>query len=157
MNFNYPADIGFACNNCGICCGDTPTKKRHVLLLSSDAERISAYTKKAVSEFTQKTEGKASYIYEMQKNPENGKCLFHQNNQCTIYAQRPLICKFYPFELSADKNGKYAFKVTIECLGVLSLDTLKGGEILGELFFRRLLRLARATLGSAAEFSNSSH
>lgn len=147
MDFDYPPDIGFACNNCGICCGDTPKKTRRVLLLNSDAKKIASHTKKAISEFAVKLEKNLPYIYEIKKNPQNGKCLFHQNNHCSIYLHRPLICKFYPFELKADENKKYTFKVTSECPGVFCLDTLKGGEILGKHYFRGLFVLARATLG----------
>jgi len=156
VDFDYPLDIGFACNNCGICCGDTLKKTRRVLLLNSDAERIASHTKKAISEFAVKLEKNSPYVYEIKKKPKNGKCLFHQNNHCSIYPHRPLICKFYPFKLSADENGKYMFKVTIECPGVFCLDTLKGGEILGTHYFRGLFVLAHAALGSVADFSNGS-
>lgn len=87
----------------------------------------------------------------MKKKPD-GKCVFLKNNQCIIYAQRPLICRFYPFELKTAENGVHTFTVTVECPGVLSLDTTKGGNVLDECYFKRLLRLARGELGFDGEF-----
>ena len=31
MDFNYPDNIKFDCIYCGICCGDTSNKKRHIM------------------------------------------------------------------------------------------------------------------------------
>jgi Fe-S-cluster containining protein len=89
---------------------------------------------------------KAPYVYEMQKNPRDGKCLFLQGNECTIYAVRPLICRFYPFELSTKEEGTYSFRVTDECPGVFSQGTKGVGKKLDAGFFRALLELARVEL-----------
>ena len=50
---------------------------------------------------------KDSYSYEMKKN-KKGKCFFLKENQCCIYEFRPIICRFYPFELKFDLDQKYA-------------------------------------------------
>lgn len=146
MNLNYPKNTAFTCNDCGICCGDTKTKTRHILLTQKDADRITKHTNQTINAFADKTDGKAPYIYEMHKNPQTGKCIFHKNNQCTIYAHRPLICRFYPFQLTT-QNNKHTFEVTSECPGVTQhLDTLKGREILGNQHFMCLLQLAQDEL-----------
>ena len=34
--------------------------------------------------------------FKMLKNGDQGRCVFHDGNQCTIYANRPAGCKLYP-------------------------------------------------------------
>jgi Fe-S-cluster containining protein len=150
LRFTFPEDVHFGCSKCGLCCGDTPKKTRHILLLESDAKRIAAQTKCQIKSFADETTNKAPYVYEMRKTAKEQKCVFLQNNECTVYEVRPLICRFYPFELSK-VVGVYKFEVTDECPGVLSLDTLIGvGKKLGGHYFRSLLELA------LVEFDNCS-
>lgn len=127
----------FRCTKCGICCGDTKEKTRHILLLRTEAEQIATATLQPISEFTARIRDKAPYSYEMKKT-EDGKCVFLENNCCTIYAVRPLICKFYPFELRMAYRQKYTFFYTSECLGI------NKGPMLSKNYFRKLFRMARA-------------
>ena len=146
VHFDYPPDLCFGCSKCGLCCGDTPNKTRHILLLKQDATRIAAATSKETATFATETPQNAPYIYEMHKNPADQKCVFLQNNQCTIYEHRPLICRFYPFELSTTENGVYVFRATDECPGVCATGQGVGKGKLEERFFRVLLELARVEL-----------
>jgi Fe-S-cluster containining protein len=136
MNFNYPTAVHFQCTKCGICCGDTKQKTRHILLLKTETEQIATATSQPISQFTTKIKKKAPYSYEMKKT-KDGKCIFLKNNRCTIYAARPLICRFYPFELKITHSGKHTFLYTTECPGI------NKGLILSKNYFRKLLRLAR--------------
>jgi Fe-S-cluster containining protein len=136
MNFNYPTAVHFQCTKCGICCGDTKQKTRHILLLKTETEQIATATSQPTSQFTTKIKNKAPYNYEMKKT-KDGKCIFLKNNRCTIYAARPLICRFYPFELKITHSGKHTFLYTTECPGI------NKGPILSKNYFRKLLRLAR--------------
>lgn len=52
------------------------------------------------------------------KKDDSGKCFFLRDRLCTIYDARPLVCMFYPFELSHDGKGKYTFSCTDECPSV---------------------------------------
>jgi Fe-S-cluster containining protein len=137
MSFNYPVAVRFQCVKCGICCGDTKEKTRHILLLKTEADQIATATSQPTSQFTAKIKDKAPYSYEMKKT-EEGKCIFLKNNRCTIYSARPLICKFYPFELKITHSGKHTFLYTSECPGI------NKGPILSKNYFRKLFRLARA-------------
>ncbi len=116
---------------------------RHVLLLKSDAERIEAESKQEISKFASEIVDKAPYVYEMRKG--SGKCVFLQNNECSIYDFRPLICRFYPFELLTYEEGVSTFRVTEECPGVC-LGTKSVGKKLAEGYFRALLELALAEI-----------
>ena len=143
MPFRYPTDISFDCSKCGLCCGDTTKKVRHVLLLKSDAERIATHTNRKVDTFVTEVPGNLPYLYEIQKC-SSGKCIFLHDNQCTVYDVRPLICRFYPFELSTDKAGVYIFKTTDECPGICTGTV--GTAKLDANYFKKLLKLARADL-----------
>ena len=132
---DFPSGTRFKCIKCGICCGDTPAKTRHVLMLKAEVEQISEATNQPIHEFTVDVEGKAPYIYEMAKTKE-GKCVFLKNNQCTVYALRPLVCRFYPFELKTARPRKHTFTPTDECPG------MGKGRTLSPLYYRKLFRLA---------------
>jgi len=115
LDFIYPRKVSFECNGCGLCCGDTEQKTRHILLLESEAKCISEQTCLPIDQFAEPISDKEPYVYEMLK-PTNGKCFFLKDNRCTNYTYRPLICRFYPFELkpTQDKKG-YIFNFTPEC------------------------------------------
>jgi Fe-S-cluster containining protein len=146
VKFNYPDAVRFRCVKCGICCGDTKEKTRHVLLLKPEAEQIAKATSQTTTQFAVKINDAEPYGYEMKKKAEDGKCVFLENDRCTIYSVRPLICRFYPFELNS-RGGKYSFFFTEECPGIG-----KGG-ILSEGYFRKMFRLARAKHRQVADSS----
>ena len=140
MNFTYPANVSFDCIKCGLCCGDTQEKTRHILFLEAEAKKISAETSLPIQDFSKEIKNGTPYIYEMRKTPE-GKCVFLKDNQCSIYALRPLICMFYPFELKFEKDkGQHAFDFTLECQGINKgkLMTINGFEKLFMLAQERL-------------------
>jgi Fe-S-cluster containining protein len=90
-----------------------------------------------ISKFAVKIMSKAPYSYEMKKR-ESGKCVFLENDRCTIYPLRPLICRFYPFELKTSNSKKPAFLYTKEC------PSINKGQLLNKDYFRKMFRLARA-------------
>ena len=140
VNFTYPKNISFECNRCSLCCGDTKEKTRHILLLQTEADQISKATAIPIKEFSTETDNKP-YVYEMKK-PSQGKCFFLKNNQCAIYNLRPLICKFYPFELKYSKDqGTHVFGFTLEC------PTINKGKPTTRKDFEELFLLAQEKLG----------
>ena len=141
MNFTYPANLRFDCNRCGLCCGDTEEKTRHTLLLEEEASKISAKTSKPIQDFSIEITDNLPYGFEMKKTGE-GKCVFLKDNHCSIYSLRPLICRFYPFELKFEKaQGLHIFDFTFECPGI------KQGKVMDENYFKRLFELAQEKLG----------
>jgi Fe-S-cluster containining protein len=137
VNFDYPTAVRFRCTRCGLCCGDTKEKTRCILLLRTDAEQIAKSTMQPIFQFAVKIKGKAPYSYKMKKR-ENGKCVFLEKDQCTVYALRPLICRFYPFELKVLHSKRPTFLYTEECPGI------NKGQLLSKDYFRRMFRLACA-------------
>jgi uncharacterized protein len=108
----------FECSKCGLCCRDTQQKTRHILVLEKEANAIEMETSLPRQVFTKQITDKNPYYYEMKKSCE-GKCFFLKNEQCSIYKVRPLICRFYPFELKFDSDKKqHVFDFTVECPGI---------------------------------------
>ena len=140
MDFTYPANVSFGCSQCGICCSDTKQKTRHILLLEAEAEIIASQTKLDKNDFSFQIDEKLPFCYEMKKTGE-GKCVFLEENQCRIYQTRPLICRFYPFELKFEKDKQlHVFDFTHECPGIGQ------GKDFSLIDFERLFKLAQERL-----------
>jgi Fe-S-cluster containining protein len=88
------------------------------VLLREDARTISEAVLKPVKAFATETRDHGPYVYEMRKTRGEGKCIFLEGTDCSIYAGRPLVCRFYPFELVTMKDGKPRFFCTVECPGI---------------------------------------
>jgi Fe-S-cluster containining protein len=115
VDFACPANVHFSCSRCGLCCGNTKQKTRHILLLEAEAKIIASQTSRDVADFSFQIADKSPFRYEMKKTSES-KCVFLHESQCTIYLIRPLICRFYPFELKFDKDKQlHVFDFTLEC------------------------------------------
>ncbi len=134
--FNYPKNIRFKCKKCALCCGDTEDRVRQILFLKVEAERISLKTRKSVNLFAEKIEGFEPYVFRMKKT-ENGKCTFLRDNLCIIYQIRPLICRFYPFELKKAEDNKHIFAYTDEC------PAIGKGPKLGRSYFEKLFEKSK--------------
>jgi hypothetical protein len=141
VDFTYPANIRFDCNRCGLCCGDTKQKTRRILLLETEAKKISSQTSLSIPDFSMEIKDRFPYAYEIKKTSE-GKCVFLKDNRCSIYQLRPLICAFYPFELKFDKDKLlHIFDFTLECPGI------NQGKVVQEKDFKKLFELAQERLG----------
>ena len=106
-----------------------------------EANAISSETALPKQSFSKQINDKTPYGSEMRKNIE-GKCYFLKSNQCSIYPLRPLICRFYPFELKFDQRNNYhVFEFTLECPGISK------GRPLTRKDFEALFLLAQEKLG----------
>ena len=117
MQFDYPRNVRFKCLRCALCCGDARNRVRSILLLRIEAESISWKTSKSLDDFAEIVEGFEPYVYCIKKTNE-GKCVFLKDNSCSIYETRPLICRFYPFQLKNIRTERYVFEYTTECPGI---------------------------------------
>lgn len=130
MRFEYPRHLRFRCLRCALCCGDTEVRERRILLLEAEARRISEATSMEIGEFAERVEGSEPFLYRMRKR--EGRCLFLRGNLCSIYEIRPIICRFYPFQLENLGGDRYRFSYTEECPGIGE------GPELGREFFEEL-------------------
>jgi hypothetical protein len=146
MGFDYPKNIRFKCERCTLCCGDTKDRVRSVLLLRIEAERISQKTLKSIEDFAEEIEEFEPYVYRMKKT-KDGKCIFLKNKLCSIYQIRPLICRFYPFELKEVGSNRYIFAYTDECPAIGKGPKLKRGYF--ERLFKKFIDLMNKNAGIA--------
>jgi len=116
LEFDYPKNVRFKCERCALCCGDTENRVRSILLLKIEADRISHKTLLNLDAFAEEVKESEPYVYRMKKT--DGKCVFLKAPSCSIYQIRPLICRFYPFQLTNIKPSRYAFTYTKECPGI---------------------------------------
>lgn len=93
-----------------------------------------------LNEFVETIENSEPYVHRMKKNVD-GKCIFLKDNACTIYQMRPLICRFYPFELKSNRRDEYVFAFTKECPSIGKGFELKRGYF--EELFKNSIRLMR--------------
>lgn len=142
-SFEYPKGVRFTCQRCSRCCGDTPTKVRRILLLPIEANRVSVKTGMEVHVFTKTVSRDGVYKFEVKKRCKDGKCVLLDGNRCTIYAIRPLVCRFYPFQLENSRIGLPRFPYAEDCPGVGK------GVILTIKFFNELFQIAEATMQHA--------
>ncbi|MDR0797394.1 MAG: YkgJ family cysteine cluster protein [Nitrososphaerota archaeon] len=130
----------FECAKCSLCCGNTEVKTRRIIMLKNEAKEIQKQTSISINEFCFEITAQQPYELEMKK-PHNGKCFFLKDNMCSVYSFRPMICRFYPFELKFDeKQLKYVFTATAEC------PALNQGKRLTQTFFKMLFWLAEEKL-----------
>lgn len=95
---------------------------------------MSSETSIEIDKFAEKTGGFEPYVYQMRKT-EDGRCVFLTGNSCSIYSIRPLVCRFYPFQLRSVGKGSFIFTCTNECPGIGEGLQLKRG------FFEKLFRM----------------
>jgi len=145
LKFEYPEEVSFRCEKCALCCGDTEEKTRQIFLLKSEVKRISEETLKELNEFAEETGRGDSFVYRMKKR--EGKCVFLEDNLCSIYPTRPIICRFYPFKLENLGKNRYTFSYTDECPGVG-----KGGQLKRE-FFKELFMLFLESMDENQRYS----
>jgi len=136
VSFSCPKSFRFECIRCAICCMDTKTHVRHILLLQHEAEHVSNVSLRPLEEFAIEVAGHLPYVYEMKKTPKDRRCVFLEDNSCRIYSIRPLVCRFYPFQLNRRKGQEYGFSAATECPG------LGKGELLKRDFFESLFSQA---------------
>ena len=95
------------CNGCvgkfDCCCNceaiDMP------ILLPFEAKNIASVTKKSIETFAEK---KTNNLYQMKRVDGDSKkeCIFFQNSRCSIYNNRPVDCRLFPFDFK-EIDGEY--------------------------------------------------
>ncbi len=101
-------DLGFACDCCGRCC--TSEYNGHVFLLDADAAKIRALDPAALvpaPDFDFCDQHGRFYVagFALRTNPD-GSCIFLADGRCRIYADRPTICRVYPYMLHREPDEK---------------------------------------------------
>ena len=50
---------------------------------------------------------------------KDNKCIFYINDKCTIYNNRPLDCRLFPFDIINKNNKYYLILYNLKCLNTL--------------------------------------
>jgi len=124
-----------------MCCRDTPRRERRILLTRSEATAIASHTGLRPEKFCDDTGTAEPYTHAMKK--VDGRCVFLRDEGCLIYTNRPLICRFFPFYLEKQDEGRFVFGVSEECPGV------GRGPRLNRRFFYNLFRQAMISRGES--------
>ena len=93
------------CNTCvgkfNCCCNcqeiDMP------ILLPFEAVEIARLYKKQVDDFACKL---TEHLYQMKRTDKENGCIFFINNRCSIYENRPIDCRLFPFDFK-EIDGEY--------------------------------------------------
>ncbi|MEM2904182.1 MAG: YkgJ family cysteine cluster protein [Candidatus Bathyarchaeia archaeon] len=133
---SYPSGLRFECQRCSRCCTDTEARERRIVLLRAEVELI-ARAKGITPETFAFPNAAVGLPYRFSMKKMGGKCIFLRGTECAVYEARPLVCRFYPFELKRSRRGGYEFTVTREdCPG------LGQGRPLPARFFKELFAYA---------------
>jgi Fe-S-cluster containining protein len=125
IEFLYPIGLRWNCKRCGNCCKDPKDRARRILLLNSDIERIISNVD--IETFYKEIFEEEPFIAEMLKR--KGSCIFLNAKECSIYDQRALLCRMYPFYIES-KEGVFVIRYDKSCSGInigepLTLDFYK--------------------------------
>lgn len=95
------------CNSCvgkfDCCCNcnkiDMP------IVLPSEAQKIETISRRVIKDFATKL---TNNLYQMRRvdDDENKGCIFFNNNKCSIYENRPIDCRLFPFDFK-EIDGEY--------------------------------------------------
>ena len=132
-------EVGFECNLCGKCC--TRDFNDHAFLLDADAALIRDLDEAALvpAPYYELCDQEGTFYvsgYAI-RSRRDGTCHFLEKGRCRIYAQRPQICRIYPYSLHREEDDQ----------GVLDWRQISGlnrhGTYYSEIGDEESLRIAR--------------
>ncbi|WP_455382114.1 YkgJ family cysteine cluster protein [Salinispira pacifica] len=114
----YRNGLRFSCTRCSRCCRHQPG---YVFLSEADLARLarekSLSTDEVIDRFCRKV-NISGFVRLSLKEKANYDCIFWERGQCTVYENRPLQCRNYPFwhaNLDSEESWNELEK---ECPGV---------------------------------------
>ena len=113
----YANGLFFGCTECGQCCSNpegfvTITEVEATAI----AKQLSLSREDFLQQFTMRND-EAEGLIEL-KSHANGDCIFLDNERCTVYEQRPLQCRTYPFWPENVKSAHRWNLTALECPGI---------------------------------------
>lgn len=90
----YDEGVPFKCTSCGKCCTG---KGGIVSLTESEAQNIAQFLKMSFKKFMTLYCTKQMGKYILKDDPGTDNCIFLKENKCSIYENRPLQCKTFPY------------------------------------------------------------
>ena len=96
MGSFYQKGLRFSCTNCRYCCGVEPG---FVFLSVTDVQRLAEHfgiSKEAFLLTYCRTTKETGFVYSLLEK-ENNDCIFLSRHGCSVYEDRPVQCRTYPF------------------------------------------------------------
>lgn len=114
------------CNGCKTtkdCC--TGKVIDRAVLTPDDVRNICLETGLQASDFSIATKNNFANIKLI-----NNNCYFYKNNKCTIYNNRPLDCRLFPFDIRRNESGELILVYyTTVCPSLVNMDIYKDNAL----------------------------
>lgn len=112
-------EIPFECSKCGVCCKNLLKNKGKTGLILHKSE-INLFSLEDLRPhlaigISPKDKDFKILTYQLKLD----KCPHLRNNLCSIYSERPLICRGFPLKIKLNVPGKYDFEMSYDCSAVL--------------------------------------
>lgn len=124
----YHQGLHFSCTKCGKCCTGVPG---YVWVTEEEMAEMAQFLQITLQVFKRLYARRIGQRYALvERKSQNHSCIFYQNQQCQVYAARPLQCRAYPFwqeNLLSEESWKQTAK---ECEGIQSAAPLIEQEII---------------------------
>lgn len=108
-------EIGFECTRCGKCCQGTETEPHTAIVFPDEVRAIRDTTGKSWPEIARPMpfgvrDGAGETFEWALQTDDCGDCTFLESEgthtRCSIYGERPLLCRTYPFSLGLPGTGE---------------------------------------------------
>ena len=99
-------EAGFTCRLCGECCSG---KNNEVMVSPDEIDLLCKASGLCQDQITEpypewiQEDGTTLTFGRVLRRGEDGNCMFLKNNRCAVYANRPHICRTYPFMLDGEE------------------------------------------------------
>lgn len=106
MNCFYEKGLKFACQGCSYCCGHEPG---YVFLSEADLSRLAhglGLTDEAFTEIYCRKIDMGSFYMISLREKENFDCEFLTEKGCSVYENRPMQCRTYPFWVNVVESSQ---------------------------------------------------
>lgn len=143
------------CHNCvnakASCCSNPNVDSP--MILPNEAKAIAKSTKIKVEDFAKPVDFATMYgdislknLYQMKRQNGSNACYFYKNCKCSIYEERPIDCRIFPYDIKLESDGNYylVYYLTDNCeIRNIDSNNLKKVSYNTRLFLRLLLPYLR--------------
>jgi Fe-S-cluster containining protein len=102
--------FGYVCRRCGRCCHGHDIK-----INPYEAARLAHNLGQATAQF--RAEWTRDGTGTVLKRTETGACVFFAEGKCTVYRDRPLVCRIYPLGRGMLNGSEYFYRIEEETPG----------------------------------------
>lgn len=101
--------IGFQCSRCGDCCRGQGTDGSLVMVSRDEVERVASRLARPLFDVAEpypevvEVRGARCRLGWALRRDRDGACRLHDGEGCSIYADRPHLCRTYPFMLDGER------------------------------------------------------